>query len=298
MSDQRDDKALVPAELPPVKIARSLQTARNREVLYVDRQGRVRSPARLRAAQAVAYGGMIGLVGAGTAIYYSVLGPVGLVVGAALGAWSANAVVRSFALRTGQRLMLAERFDEAAALFHGVLHGRLVPRRVRATAQHQLARCCVATGRHEEALAHYRGAIVRWGANRGLMPALARRGEILTLVNLGRLPEARAGLTALGPVPEGEYLRILHWTIELYLALAEGQHGFAEDELYRRSREALAITSAAALLGLLAWAYQRSGDAEMSRHLLGECLDRREGTRIATTLPVLQRWLDAQAASA
>jgi len=299
MADERDpdQKALTTVGLPPLKVAANLQVAANREFLYVDRKGRVRSPARLRAVQVTAYGVMAGVVGGATALYYSVFGPAGLAVGLALGGWCAHVIGRSFVLRSGQRLMVADRFEEAEALFNQVLHGRLVPRKVRAAAEQNLARCRMATGRHEEALVLYRSSLARWGTNAGLMPALARRGEIYSLISLGRLPEARERLAALGPVPEGEYLRIHHWTLELYLGLAEGRHGLSEDELYRRSRAALAITSAAGLLGLLAWAYESRGDAEMSRHLLTECLDRKEGTRIAAALPLLQRWLDEKASA-
>jgi hypothetical protein len=301
MADSRDpdDRSLALSErLPPAKVARNLQVASARELVYVDRNGRVRSPARLRAMQAASYGVMAGLLGGATAFYYATIGPAGIVVGGALALWFARVVGTGFSLRDGLRLMVADRFEEAAVVFTRIARGRLVPRRLRAHAEHNLGHCRAIAGQHDEALALYRSAVARWGSGRGLRASLARRSEVFALINLGRLTEARARLAALGPVPSGEYLRIQHWTLELYLALAEGEHTFSEDELYRRSRAALEITTAAALLGLLAWAYDRKGDEEMSRHLLDECLDRHFGPRISGSLPLLQRWLDQRSRSA
>jgi tetratricopeptide (TPR) repeat protein len=299
MADEgdRDQKALtLPADPPATTVARNLQVASSREFVYVDRKGRVRSPARLRANQIASYGLMAGLLGGATALYYATLGPAGIVVGGVLGLWFARVIGTGFSLSAGLRLMVADRFDEAAAVFTRIARGRFVPRRLRANAEHHLGHCRAIAGQHEEALALYRSAVARWGGSPGLRGALARRSEVFALINLGRLTEARASLAALGPAPEGEYLRLQHWTLELYLALAEGHHDFPEEELYRRSRAALAITTAAALLGLLAWAYQQRGDQEMSRHLLAECLDRHFGPRISGSLPLLQRWLDQAAA--
>jgi hypothetical protein len=294
-----DDKALaVPTRPPPTRVARNLQVASSREFVYVDRKGRVRSPARLRVTQAVSYGVTLGLLGGATALYYGLFGPAGIVVGGVLGVWFARVIGTGLAMGTGLRLMVADRFDEAAAVFTRIARGRFVPRRLRANAEHNLGLCRTIVGEHEEALALFRSAMARWGSSRGLRGALARRSEVFALINLGRLEEARASFAALGPAPEGEYLRIQHWTLELYLALAEGNHTLPEEELYRRSRAALAITTAAALLGLLAWAYQRRGDEEMSRHLLEECLDRHYGRRISGSMPLLQRWLDQVATSA
>jgi hypothetical protein len=52
----RDEKALaLPLPPPATKVARNLQVASSREFVYVDRKGRVLSPARLRVNQAISY---------------------------------------------------------------------------------------------------------------------------------------------------------------------------------------------------------------------------------------------------
>src|SRR5690606_37320985 len=125
---------------------------------------------------------------------------------------------------------------------------------------------------------------------------VARYSEVYLLVNVGRLDEARAKLEELGPVPEGEYYRISHWGAELYLALAEGTHTIDEDELHRRAKDALAITSAAGLLGLLAWAFDQQGDGEMAALLLDEARDRHPGQKLSGPMPLLEAWMQDQAA--
>ena len=285
--------ALAARESPPAaKLAASLQAASRHELVHVDRKGQVRSPARFRLLQYGGYGLMVGIVGAVTVVYYAILGPAGVAVGAALGLWYGAIARHHLALRRGLELLVADRIDEAAAALGRLLNAHLVPRRVRAAAEQNLGLCRMIGGSHEEALALHRSAIARWGRSRSPLLPMARHGEVCALINLGRLPEARERYTALGPPPEGDYLKVNHWSVELYLALAEGKHPLAEAELYLRARVALGITTAAGLLGLLAWAYDQSGDRDMSQHLLRECLDRHHGPRLSGTLPLLQRWLD------
>jgi hypothetical protein len=299
MSDEEGSGARLAVALrepaPAVKIASSLQAASRRDVLHVDGKGRVRSPARYRLLQYGWYASMAGVVAGGTALYYTLIGPSSIAVGAALGLWYGHLVRRYWSLRDGIKLLTADRFDEAAASFTRTATARGVPRRLRALAEQNLAACKMIGGQYGEALVLYRSSMGRWRSSRTLHAMLARHGEVIALINLGRLPEARARLDALGPPPDGEFLKINHWTVELYLALAGGANAPGEDELFRRSRIALGITTAAGLLGLLAWAYEQRGDRDMSLHLLQECLDRHVGPRLSGVLPLLQKWLDARA---
>jgi tetratricopeptide (TPR) repeat protein len=299
MSDQDHDppsgKALERGRrAPPMKVAANLQVASSQDLVHVDGRGRVRSPARLKVLQLGSYGALGAMVAASTALNYQLIGNPGLGLGAAVGAWAAYLVSHTLTLRQGLRYSAAGLYEEAAARYSRVARGRIVPRKMRAMAEQNLAVLRNLDGQHEEALALFQSAIARWRGSRTVMPVMARYGAVFTLVHLDRLAEARAGLAALAPIPEGEYLKVHHWTVELYLCLAEGTHPFAEEELYQRSRAALAITSAAGLLGLLAWAYARLGDGAMSQHLRDECLDRHPGARLSRGLPRLQRWLDTR----
>jgi hypothetical protein len=89
-----------------------------------------------------------------------------------------------------------------------------------------------------------------------------------------------------------------HWVAELYITLAEGSHRFDGDELHTRSRVALAVSGAAALLGLLAWAEHEAGDADFAWHLLREAFDRRRQLHIKEGLPLLHAWMEANAEAA
>lgn len=300
MSDEEKDPAraaiaTVPAPPPVFKVAADLASARGQEFVHVDGQGQVRTPARLRALEYGSYGLMVALAAGSAVVYYQILGVGGAGVGLVLGGWYAYLVSRSKQIRRGLRLLVADRFEEAVAAFARVARAPLLPRKMRATAEQNLAACHALCGRHDEALTFRQAAVARWRGSRKVLAVMARQGEVYDLIHLGRLEEARARFNVLGAPPGGDYLRLLHWTLELYLAMVEGQHALGDDELHRRAREALAITTSSGLLGLLAWAYQQRGDQEMCRHLLVECLDRHLGPRQSAGLPLLQRWLDQRA---
>jgi hypothetical protein len=132
---------------------------------------------------------------------------------------------------------------------------------------------------------------------RSAMARLVEYSEVTTLVNLGRVGEARQRLEQRKSEPvRGDYLRLQFWVAELYVCLAEGEHRFDGDALHERARAGLAITGAAALLGLCAWAHAEAGDTDQAWHLLREALDRRPGQLIDRLLPKLHTWMEAHMA--
>lgn len=283
------------------KLAPNLQVASNRDIVHIDRAGRVRSPLRYRAIHAAYYGLLGALVLAEIALVVRLFGdsgPTGAVMGAfvALGlSWVAYAISRQFALRRAQRAVAGDRLEEAERIYRGVLEARLLPPKYKTFAEQGVAACDAIAGRHEEALAHVQTVLRRHGRAQSVQARVARYSEVYLLVNVGRLDEAREKLEALGPIPEGEYYRITHWGAELYLALAEGRHGLDEDELHHRAKAALAITSAGPLLGLLAWAFDQQGDGEMAALLLEEARDRHPGQKLSGPMPLLEAWMEQQA---
>lgn len=291
--------AAVASERP--RLAPNLQVASNRDVVHVDRAGRVRSPLRYRAIHVAYYGLLAALVLAEIALVARLFrdnGTMGAGMGAfvALGlTWIAWAISRQFALRRAQRALAADRVAEAERIYRGVLRAPLLPPKYKTFAEQGLGACDAVAGRHEEALARVQKVLRRHGRAQSLQARLARYSEVYLLVNVGKLDEARAKLEALGPVPDGEYLRISHWGAELYLALANGSHALDDDELHRRADAALAITSAAPLLGMLAWAFAHRGDGEMAALLLNEARDRHPGQKLSGSLPLLEAWMEQQA---
>ncbi len=291
-----DDKALVKVEpVPPMVLAKDLAAATPRSFVHVDRRGQVRSPARYKAIQAASYGLIATLIGGAAVLYGLILGPVGVVAALGAGALIAFNIRRVQGLQKAARLLLHDRVEEALPILEALANKRL-QRRVRALVEQNLAACHNRRGRYAEALEHERASIALHARSRRRDPLAVsvQYAELFTLVNLDRVAEARGILAARHPVvPEGDYLRVLHWAAELYVCLAEGAHSLEADELHVRARTALGITSAAALLGLVAWAHHHAGDLDQAWLCLREADDRRAGVPIEQTLPKLHAWMEA-----
>jgi hypothetical protein len=285
---------------PPMVLARSLEEAPPRAFVHVDNQGRVRSPARYRALQAISYGAAGTLVIGVTAFYGALLGIPGVAVGVGLSAWLAWHIRRGRKVEEATRLIVHDRLDEAQALLESVLRSWRCPRPLKALAEQNLAMVFIRRGEFEKALERQRAAMVLYARSRSksVFARTVEYAEVVTLVNLGRVGEARQRLEQRGPAPKGDYLRLQHWVAELYVCLAEGEHRLTADDLHERARAALAITGAAALLGLSAWAHAFKGDTDQAWHLLREAFDRREAFPLERGLPKLYEWMRAHAAEA
>jgi hypothetical protein len=297
------DAALVKVDegpAPTVTLARTLEEASPRAFVHVDGSGQVRSPGRYRALQALSYGAAGAIVTGVTVIYGALLGPAGVAIGAGLAAYLGWSIRRGQRLQRATALIVHDRLDEAERLLETVLRSWRCPKHVRALAEQNLGAIETRRGNYEAALTHERAAMAIYagGRRRSPMARIVEYAEVTTLVNLGRVGEARQRLEAKGAVPTGDYLRMQHWVAELYVCLGEGEHRLDGDALHERGREALKVTGAAALLGLCAWAHAHTNDTDQAWHLLREALDRQEGLRIDRALPRLHEWMQAHAAEA
>jgi hypothetical protein len=298
-----DDKALAvrapAAPVPKLVLAKDLAAATPRSFVHIDRDGQVRSPARFRAIEAVSYAALGGTALAVTILYGMAFGVVGGLLGVLLALGFGVGIRRARRLQKAARLIINDRVEEAQRLLEDLRGGR-GSRRFRALVEQNLAACHLRRGRFEEALAHQRASIALHGTRRrSPFARIAEYGELLTLVSLGRAKEARELLGRRhADVPTGDYLLVQHWVAELYIAFAEGTHAIDADELFSRARVALGITSAAALLGLLAWAHHAAGDTDTAWHLLREAQDREAGLPIAQTMPGLHAWMEEHRAAA
>jgi tetratricopeptide (TPR) repeat protein len=299
--DEADEKALVPARpLPPLVLAKDLAAATPRTFVHVDRHGQVRSPARFRAIETATYGA-IGVVAAGITITYGLaFGLPGVAIGLGVGFLLARSVGRVRTVQKAARLIVHDRVEEAEPILKELVARRRLARRVRALAEQNLAACAQRRGRFEDALAHLRAAIALYARGRRSPFAQAiEYGEVVNLVNLDRLREAREIFDRRHKVaPDGDYLRVHHWVTELYLAMAEGACTLDDDELHTRVRFALGLSSGAALLALLAWAEHARGDLDLAWHLLREACDRRGEVPLERTMPRLHAWIEANEANA
>ena len=284
-----------PVEL---RLADSLESAGRGTFVHIDGKGQVRSPARYRVMTALAYGLSGGAILASTLLYVDIFGPLGGLVGLVLGGAFAIGVRRGRRMIRAAALVQSERLAEAEQLCTETLAGRFVPRRLRAAAHQNLAAIATRRGQFEAALDHVRKAIqLRHSALRpkNVLVDILAYAEVTLLVNLGRVGEARTRLEARGMVPDGDFLRVQHWTADLYVQFAERRLTLDEDGLWERANAALRITGAAHLLALCSWGYTVRVDEDMSQHLLEQAIDRAEPST-AITFPSLWRWVEERRA--
>jgi hypothetical protein len=281
---------------PHVRLAGSLEDAGQNDVLYVSAKGEVLSPLRYWVTAVVATGVLVPLCGAITVLLFLALGPFGLLLSAAFSLWVLASVMIGVRLRRGILLLAGGRIERSLEVLRGVASSWLAQRASRGIAEEGMAIGLAIQGQHEESLRHSRAALARlrgWTPNpqARVYREVARHGEITMLATLGRMGEAKALFAGLGPVPEGEYLRLYHFTTELYLAFLGGSLTMEEDALYERARMGLSTTTATALLALSAWGYEKRGDREMFEHLLRPALERAPGRKLAGPMPRLAAWM-------
>lgn len=279
-------------------LARDLDSAAEGQWVHVDQKGRVRSLARYRALRAVSVAGL-GMAAALPIAYGLAFGPVGAIVGLGFTGLVAGRAWPARRLRYAAELIESERLDEADRQLDRVVKSPLAPRQIRATAILDQGVVCVRRGDHEGALAYVRKALPRFvrGKRRPLAGIKADYLEAQLLANLGRVDEARKRVDELGPEPEGEYLRVVYWTVDLYVSLCAGKHNLDADELHERARKGLTMTAGTLLIALAAWAHSAAGDADQAAHLLAEARDRLTPLmeqRMRAGMPALAAWLDDQ----
>jgi tetratricopeptide (TPR) repeat protein len=296
VSDQDDQGAQLGAGRPG-ELAPSLEQATVRSLVYVDRRGQVRSPEEYRTANTLYYGAVGALVVGLDALLWVAYGTTGLGAAGLLTVLFGRQLLATRRLQRAVSLMVAGRLDEAEAMLARVRRAFLIPTHFKARADQGLARVSMLRGRYEEALARQESAL---GLLEGRRSSATRRtveyARMVTLVNLGRTEEARRRLEALPRVLEGDYLRFVRATTELYIAFGEGRHELPAAYLREQADIALGIPTGRALLGLLAWAEAQAGRRAASARLLGAAREREGGELVRSAYPLLAAWLDAQAA--
>jgi ATP/maltotriose-dependent transcriptional regulator MalT len=279
-----------------MEISGTLKDATSTSFVHVDRKGKVRSRARYKALRGVTWGA-VGVVGMAPVIYGLMFGAAGVVAGGALVGFLGWRISHGVKLQRAVRLIRDERVDEARDMLTSLTRARLIPKATRALVEHNLAVCYTKRGDFETALVHWERARGLYGAKRkpSVFAQMADYSEIKTLVNVGRIGDARGRLAAKGDAPEGDYLQLQHWVAELYVLFADGKHELTDDELHARARVGLELTGGAPLLGLTAWAHHVSGDDDQAWHLLGEAIERADDPGIEQTMPLLHTWMQEHA---
>lgn len=283
-----------PQNVPPMQLARSLEEAGPRTFVYIDNEGRVRSPVQYRAMQVMSYALLLGILIGGTTLYTYLLGLQGMIFGLVFGVAIGRNLYYTRQINRAALLSSHDRLDEAEIILRRLLKRRLLGRRLRALCYHNLGAVATRRGDHPQALTQLRQAIGLYQASWPKSPHLrsCQYGEIIALCNLGQADEAERRWQALPRQNEGDYLLIKAWTTELYVEFLCDKPPPADGELWERARRALRITSSSALLGLCAWAFARAKDQDIAWHLLREAYDRLDGEPLFLIMPPLWRWME------
>lgn len=285
-----------PRDVPNMRLANTLDEAGPRTFVYIDNQGRVRSPIHYRAMQALSYSLLASILVGGSVLYSMLLGPQGLLFGVVFGLLIGRNLRSTRQINQAALLSSHDRLDEAEVLLRRLLRRRFLGKRLRALCHHNLGAVATRRGDHEEALLQLRQAIGLYQAAWPRSPHLrsCQYGEIIALCNLRRGDEANGRWQSLPKQQEGDYLQIKAWTTQLYLAFTLDEPPALDSELWERSRRALRITAASALLALYAWAFLRSSESnhDMGLHLLREAFDRLDGEPLSQIMPPLWRWME------
>lgn len=273
--------------------AERFQVATPRQVVLVDSDGAVRSPAWFRR-RTIGHSMLFGaILGVGGVAAWWLLGPAGILFAPLAYGWVVLRTAGAGNLRRTMAALVEDRFDDALDAADTVAHRKLSPRLVRAEAHRLAGDALWAQGQHERALGRMREALALYGSG-SAGRWIARCDEVSLLAVLGRLDEARAAAGALGPEPITEFARFSYLSATWQLAFESGTHEEPEEVLFEHAQFALEIPMAAGLLGLLAWAYVVIGDEDMAGHLLEQAFDRHPGPRLAVGMPALERWMQSQ----
>ena len=278
------------------KVAERFEDASAGALVYVDERGQVRSPTHYRKV-GVAYASTAAITwGALNWLLYSSLGPPGLAIGAVLSLIMGREAVPWFRLRRAISLLAAGRTAEAEPVLRRLAYGHAASASIRSRALQDLGRIASLRGRYPEALALLEAALQTAAGDAQAARWQLRAVEysmVVTLVNLNRVADARRCFDAITRTLEGDYLRALRASAELYVAFGEDESRFEPALLRERADVALALPSALPLLLLVAWAYERSGQRDSAAPLLAAARARGGWDLLRPFYPRLAAWHDS-----
>jgi hypothetical protein len=283
-SEEEDELELQP------KVVYSLQSARPGDLLSLDRQGRVRSRAEVRRTTAFGVfrlglvGGFVGLLWAGLAGS----AVAGIVAGAAT-----SALLLLRARRTRRALTRASGLLASARLTEARVAIEALSRRA-LDAGSRFARDYLdyladwMMGERASALAKCQ-RLHQGSPGRGRVTC----DRVWLLAVAGRGQEARAAFESAPRLTQGEWAGLRRVGAELRLAFLEDElpSTFDNERLHHWARAVLATSLFGPLCALLAWAFDKRGDAEMAEHMLEETPARLGRSSLEHLDPPLAAWV-------
>ena len=292
MAERDDDRPL-----PALRLADSLAKQRPDELIAVGRDGVVIPRKQVRKRMAVYYG----LLGAASATAILINPPFGIAYSAALGAivWAKRR--RLARLNRVVRLLRADRLDEVDKELD-VLERR--DWRSRALAAYARAGVAVRRGQLDAALASTERCASLMPSIDRAMPHIDWMNLVLRaslLLELRRIGDASPIIERAMTAPDGEVFALFKRGLEAQRAFVRERDDElgTDDQLHDRARDALGYNQTGVTIAILAWAYERRGDADMSTHLLGEVAARcPHGVEaIERAHPSLWKWLEPKLAA-
>lgn len=272
-----------------------LDTAPVRSLFYLNNDGSICSPSMLRIGVEVRYVAIFSLAMLSFATAQLVFGPLGIVGVTMIGMLALQRRWLVWQLRTAESHLAASDYDAADECTNAVLGLPTAPADMRSCACQIAGQTAWARGNLVNASELFIRARELDDNHRRhkLRLELLDHAEIAVMVNLGRVRAARALVSWKSDDTAGAYLQLQRQTTELYLGFAIDHHELDSDELHDLAREALAAAPFPVLLLLVAWAFERTGDFEMTRMLL-EHSESRWDDELGRAHPRLHSWLRAR----
>lgn len=287
-----------PRSEPKLKLASSLQDARVGELMLLDNEGQVLDPRRRRWHNVTSWSIWLGM-SAALAVTWGLLVESAL-LGGLLGAWFvATPFLRVRTLRRVQRavaLVAAGERDRARVAIDELL-SKNTPKAYFPTLLFLRSKLAWQSGDHKDALDRYTNAmqrlhIERHPRNRVLYWACAF-DRIQLLAVMGDIERARAAREEAEAAPHGDYFYMERMLADLMI-------GFHSDSLeplpdietlYDWAKDALRTNQFGLAVVLLAWAFDRHGEDEMTEHLLAEAPERLRATFFVEAVPAVHAWM-------
>lgn len=290
--------ASVPVSEPSLKEVESLSEVGKGAIVNLDEQGRVRSVRRQRMLEAgwmlvyVVFAGSVMLL---VRWHFPGLGFLPLAVAAVAAVGLALILRQARTIKRAEVLVHELRLDEAEELLLPFVGRFWVASPSKVAAWAFLGTIAELRGEHGLGLERVRTALLlvekKLSSRLAAARAMLRYSEVRLLVTLGRLDEAQALVSILGPEPEPEFLRLQHWMCALYLDFARGKTGLEAAAAVSWADRVRPLRAFPGLKALLAWALAEKGEEALSQELLEMAFAVETSPRLARAMPRLWAWM-------
>jgi tetratricopeptide (TPR) repeat protein len=238
-----------------------------------------------------------GVIGGALAVSTALGGVLALpLVAGSFGAWLLY-VKGAQGIRKSAELIAQDRLDEAAVSVEALDKTWMPFPTLRGYVAGHAGAISWRRGNLRAALAHTQRAVEQLERKRfgsaGPVYWMQLLNRVQLLAALGQTDDALAQFEKAKKVPTGNWLEMERQFTELFLAFCLDDSTRVPAELHQWVRATLQTNVFGGNVVLLAWVYDRRGDADMAAHLLEESEMRLERWHLDRTFPKLWRWREA-----